>query len=65
MSNRLDSLTKRCRCSPSCYKWICPETRRKHYSVANPDEVLDSDLGSDSEMVVEPIYYTGVWLWVH
>ena len=56
MSNRLaGSLTKRCRCSPSCYKWIRPETRRKHYSAANPDKVLDSDLGSNSdvEMVAE------------
>ncbi|KAF8431227.1 hypothetical protein L210DRAFT_3508008 [Boletus edulis BED1] len=57
MSNkRAESLIKRCRCSPSCYKWLRPDTRRKHYSNANPDGVLESDLGSDSdvEMEVEP-----------
>ncbi|KAG6379825.1 hypothetical protein JVT61DRAFT_10373 [Boletus reticuloceps] len=48
MLNKLaDSLIQCCQCSPSCYKWLHPETRRKHYAAPDPENVLDSDLGSD------------------
>ena len=43
-------MLKRCRCSPSCHKWLCERTRRKHYSTVDPEGLLSSDLGSDSDV---------------
>lgn len=43
-------MLKRCRCSPSCHKWLRERTRRKHYSTVDPEGLLSSDLGSDSDV---------------
>jgi hypothetical protein len=43
----MDSKVKRCRCSPSCYKWLGYEARQKHYRKADDAEMLNSDHGSD------------------
>ena len=37
---------KRCRHSPSCYKFLVASTRKKHYAAAHADEILCSDSGS-------------------
>jgi hypothetical protein len=43
---------KRCRCSPSCYKILGQEARRRHYRKADERYILASDYGSDVEMTV-------------
>ncbi|KAF8124535.1 hypothetical protein EV363DRAFT_1177932 [Boletus edulis] len=50
MSNKPEPVLKRCRCSPSCYKWLHHRTRRKHYSTVDPDQLLSLDLGSNSDV---------------
>ena len=43
-------MLKQCRCSPSCHKWLRERTRHKHYSTVDPEGLLSSDLGSDSDV---------------
>ncbi|KIK90811.1 hypothetical protein PAXRUDRAFT_800236 [Paxillus rubicundulus Ve08.2h10] len=44
-----NNTVKRCRHSPHCYQFLKPETRRRHYAIANPVEILPSDYGSDDD----------------
>jgi len=39
---------KRCRCNPDCYRFLGFTTRQVHYQEADPDVMLDSDVGSES-----------------
>ena len=43
-------ILKRCRCSPSCYKWLRRKAREQHYHNANQADMQDSDFGSDADM---------------
>ena len=48
---------KRCRHSPSCYKFLITSTRKKHYAAANADKALCSDFGSsdsDDDQISSP-----------
>lgn len=47
--NTGQEVLKRCR-HPGCYKFLKCETRRKHYARIDPDDILPSDSGSDSDM---------------
>jgi hypothetical protein len=47
--NTVQEVLKRCR-HPGCYKFLKRETRRKHYARIDPDDILPSDSGSDSDM---------------
>ena len=43
------TMRKRCRCRPSCYKWLELPSRKKHYQKANESTMLPSDYGSNTE----------------